>query len=596
MNQAVQEATGAERVLWNLGDLYRGSDDPAIARDLEKANAEADRFAERYRGRVASLSAAELAAALGEAEALNDLTGRLGSFASLQWATDTGNATYGALLQRIREASSLLHQKTLFFELEWANIPDEHAEITADPQLARWRHYLENALRIRPHLLSEPEEKILAEKAVTGEQAWTRYYGEVLSAQLYDLGGQKVPQGMILKQLYLPDRDLRKRAADSFTVGLRDTLKMATFVFNTILAEKASDDRLRKYPTWISSRNLDNEASDEMVEALIAAVTSRYDIVARYYRIKRQLLGYDELYEYDRYTPLTQAETRYPWDEARGIVLDAYRVFHPRMAEIAGEFFDRQWIHAPALPGKRGGAFASPTVPSAHPYVLLNYTATSRDVMTLAHELGHGVHMYLSRPRGIFEAYTPLTTAEMASVFGEMLVFNDLMNREPDRAARIAMLASKIEDTFATVFRQISMNRFENVIHTSRRNEGELPVERFGELWMDTQRAMFGDSVKLRDEYSLWWSYIPHFINTPGYVYAYAFGELLVLALFNLYRREGASFAPKYLDVLAAGGSDKPENILAKVGVDLIDPQFWHEGLTTIDGMVTQLEDLVAGR
>ncbi len=595
MTQAVQEATGAESVVWDLSDLYKGIDDLAINRDLEQANTLADRFAERYRGRVAALNVQELADALREAEAFNDLAGRLGSFASLQWTTDTGNPAYGALLQRIREASSLLHQKTLFFDLEWANVSDERARIAADPSLARWRHYLESSRRFRPHLLTEPEERILSEKAVTGVQAWNRYFGEVLSAQRYDMDGQKVPQDVILRRLYVPDRDMRKRAADSVTVGLRDLLKTTTYVFNTILAETASDDRLRKYPTWISSRNLDNEASDEMVQALINAVTSRYDIVARYYTIKRQLLGYESLYDYDRYAPLAQEETRYVWDEARGIVLNAYQAFHPRMSEIAGEFFDKRWIHAPALPGKRGGAFASPTVPSVHPYVLVNFTATAKDVMTLAHELGHGVHMYLSRPQGIFEAYTPLTTAEMASVFGEMLVFNDLMNRETDRAVKMSMLASKIEDTFATVFRQISMNRFEDAMHTARRSEGELSPERFSELWMETQRAMFGDSVNLRDEYSIWWSYIPHFLNTPGYVYAYAFGELLVLALFNKYRREGPSFAPKYLEVLSAGGSDKPENILAKVDVDLTDPSFWHQGLATIDEMVTQLEGLVAG-
>jgi oligoendopeptidase F len=594
MTDVAQETTGAEQVIWDLTDLYAGVDDPAITRDLEKANALADRFAERYRGRVASLSAAELAQALYDAEELQELIGRLGTFASLQWATDTNNAAYGALLQRIQEAGSQLHQKTLFFDLEWANIPDERTQITADPALARWRHYLENALRTRPHLLTEPEEKILSEKAVTGVQAWNRYFGESLSAQRYDFDGKKVPQDVVLRALYLPDRETRRRAADAMTAGLRETLRMSTFVFNTILADKASNDRLRKYPTWISSRNLDNETSDETVQALIDAVTSRYDIVSRYYQIKRKLLGYDTLYDYDRYAPLASATSRYQWDEARDIVLNAYRAFHPRMAEIAGEFFDKRWIHAPAMPGKRSGAFASPNVPSSHPYVLVNYTGINRDVTTLAHELGHGVHMYLSRPKGALEAYTPLTTAEMASVFGEMLVFTDLMNREKDPAVQLSMLASKIEDTFATVFRQISMNRFEDAIHTARRTEGELSSERFAELWMKTQRAMFGDSVTLRDDYGLWWSYIPHFVNTPGYVYAYAFGELLVLALFNKYRQEGSSFAPKYLDVLAAGGSDKPENIMAKVGVDLTDPHFWQQGLATIDEMVNQLEDLVA--
>ncbi len=397
----------------------------------------------------------------------------------------------------------------------------------------------------------------------------------------------------MLRRLYAGERDLRKTAADSLTMGLRDMLPTTTFIFNTILAEKASDDRLRKFPTWISARNLDNEASDATVEALVTAVTSRYDIVARYYNIKRQLLGFDELYDYDRYAPLEEVETHYHWNEARDIVLSAYRAFHPRMAEIAGMFFEKSWIHAPALPGKRGGAFASPTITTAHPYVLVNFTGVDRDVMTLAHELGHGIHMYLSQPKGELEAGTPLTTAEMASVFGEQLVFEDLMQRESDPAVRRSMLARKIEDNFATIFRQVSMNRFEDSMHTARREEGELSSERLSELWLKTQRDMFQGSVTMREDYGLWWSYIPHFINTPGYVYAYAFGNLLVLALFNRYREEGSAFAPKYVEVLSSGGSDRPEAILSKAGVDLTDPDFWQQGLKTLDGMVTQLEALI---
>jgi oligoendopeptidase F len=590
---AVQTATGAEEVVWNLGDLFAGVDDPAIESTLAEVNAKADRFAEQYRGRVATLDGEELVDALYEAEQFTDIAYRLFSFAQLGWAADTTNPANGALLQKIREASSQIQQKTLFFELEWANVSDDQAKLADNQMLARWQHYLHKQRRMRPYLLSEPEEKILAEKSVNGIQAWTRFFNELMSASRYELDGEQLPQDVVLRKLYTPEREVRKRAAAAITAGLRDNLKTTTYVFNTVLAEKASDDRLRKYPTWISSRNLDNEASDETVEALVQAVTSRYDIVARYYDIKRRLLGLDELYEYDRYAPLAQAETFYTWDEARDMVLNAFNIFHPRVAEIAKEFFDKDWIHAPARPGKRGGAFASPGAPSAHPYVLVNYTGIGRDVTTLAHELGHGVHMYLSRPKGVFEAYPPLTTSEMASVFGEMLVFTDLMNRETDRSVQLAMLASKIEDTFATVFRQTSMNRFENAIHTARRAEGELTSERFSQLWLETQRAMFNKSVTLTDDYGIWWSYIPHFLNTPGYVYAYAFGELLVLALFNIYKQEGAPFAPKYLDVLSAGGADTPENILAKVGVDLTDPKFWHQGLNTIDEMVTQLEGLV---
>jgi len=596
MAEMVQEATGAENVLWDLSELYKGIDDPAIERDLKDVLATADQFAERYRGKVASLSATELAEAQTATEALSEQFGRLINYASLQWNTDTGNAAFGALLQRMREAGSQFQQKLLFFDLEWAHIPEDHVKIVDDPALARWRHYLLKALDMRPHLLSEPEEKILAEKAVTGSGAWARYYGEVLGAARYDLDGQQVPQEIVLNKLYSGDRDLRRRAADALTEGLRRMLPTTTYIFNTSLADKASDDRLRNFPTWISSRNLDNEASDETVDALVKAVTSRYDIVARYYKIKRQLLGLDELYDYDRYAPLETRETRYQWSQAREIVLNAYNAFHPQMAEIAGQFFDKKWIHAPAVPGKRGGAFAAPTIPSLHPYVFLNYTGSDKDVMTLAHELGHGIHMYLSRPKGALEAGTPLTTAEMASVFGEMLVFNDLMQREPDPAVRLSMLARKLEDSFATIFRQISMNRFEDAIHTARRSEGELSRERYSELWLKTQRDMFQDSVTMRDDYGIWWSYVSHFINVPGYVYAYAFGNLLVLALFNKYQTEGASFAPKYLEVLSSGGADRPENILRKAGVDLTDPNFWQQGLTILDGMVNDLEALVKAR
>ena len=338
-----------------------------------------------------------------------------------------------------------------------------------------------------------------------------------------------------------------------------------------------------------------NEVDDKTVEALVAAVTARYDIVARYYRLKRRLLGLDELFEYDRYAPLPAADRHTPWEEARQIVLDAYGRFHPRIAEIAGWFFERRWIDAAVKPGKIGGAFSAGTVPSVHPYVLMNYEGRPRDVMTLAHELGHGVHQKLSGVQGVLQAHTPLTTAETASVFGEMLVFQSLMAAESDPKVRLAMLTGKIEDSFATAFRQISMNRFEHAIHTARRAEGELSTERFGELWRETQRAMFGDSVTLTQDYDLWWSYVPHFIGTPGYVYAYAFGELLVLALYARYQQDGAGFADKYVAMLSRGGSDWPHAIVEPLGVDLTDPGFWGNGLRILEELVVEAERLAGG-
>lgn len=593
--QTTQERTGAEEVRWDLSDLYNGVDDPQIERDIAQTTARADAFAATYRGRVLSLDAEALYQAIAEYEAIVEAANRLGAFAHLIWTTDAANSRYGALLQRLTEWEAQLQQTLVFFELEWTNAPDDFAAaMLAHPALTHYRHWLEVTRRYQPHRLTEPEEKILAEKSVTGRSAWARFFSELMGNTRYPFDGEELTQAGILARLYNPDRTVRQRAAQAFTDVLRQQLPTLTYIFNTLAADKASDDRLRKFPSWISSRNLDNQVSDQVVEALIEAVTARYDIVARYYHLKRRLLGLDRLYDYDRYAPLPAAEGHYRWEQARDMVLEAYGKFHPQMAEIAGQFFARSWIDAPPYPGKRSGAYSASTVPSVHPYVFMNFTGSARDVMTLAHELGHGVHQYLSREQGMLQQHTPLTTAEMASTFGEMLVFSDFMARESDPAVRLAMLAHKIEDTFATVFRQISMNRFEHAMHTARRTEGELSSERLSQFWLETQQAMFGDSVELTDNYAIWWSYVPHFLQVPGYVYAYAFGELLVLALFARYRQEGDSFAPRYLQVLRAGGSDWPEAILAPLGVDLTAPDFWQEGLREIESLVAQAEALVA--
>lgn len=585
--------TGAEDVAWNLGDLYAGMDDPQLDADLDTCDAEAAALSADYRGRIATLSAAELAALLTRYEALVERIGKVGAYAGLNWTQNTEDPARGALMQRITERSSLLTQEVVFLELELAAAPDETAAAwLADPALARWQHWLELVRLVRPHLLSEPEERLLTEKSVTGSAAWVRYFDEVQGAARYALDGATLTLDQTLSKLYDGDRELRRRAAAAVTAGLRVNQRTNTYIFNTLLADKASDDRLRSYPTWISARNLGNQVDDRTVEALVEAVTSRYDIVARYYRLKRRLLGLDELFDYDRYAPLPAADRFYSWPQAQQIVLDAYDRFHPRMAEVAGWFFEGRWIDAPPRPGKMGGAFSSSTVPSVHPYILLNYEAKPRDVMTLAHELGHGVHQKLAGVQGILQADTPLTTAETASVFGEMLVFQDLMARESDPATRLAMLTGKIEDSFATAFRQISMNRFEHAMHTARREEGELTTERFGQLWLATQRAMFGDSVTMTEDYGLWWSYVPHFLSTPGYVYAYAFGELLVLALYARYQQDSADFPERYLAMLTAGGSQWPHELVKPLGVDLTYPGFWSNGLGILEGLVAEAEQL----
>lgn len=586
-------STGAESVRWDLTDLY--ADRSALEDDLQTAAEEAEDFAETYRGRVDALAPEALAEALAAYEALSDRAGRAFTYAYLHWATDTNDTDRGALLQQVREQYNQINQQLIFFELEWANVDADRAQQLMEHEaLADYRHYLELEQLRKDHLLSEPEEKILSEKSVTGRSAWNRFFDETMGAARFELDGETMTQQQILSKLYEPDRDLRRRAALAFTDGLQGNLRELTFVFNTVLADKASDDRLRDYDHWLASRNLDNEVDDDTVDALIEAVTSRYDLVARFYRLKKKLLGLDELYDYDRYAPIGEADTRYEWSTAQDLVLTAYGDFHRQMAEVAEQFFTDNWIDAALADGKRSGAFSHGAVPSAHPYVLLNYTGKTRDVQTLAHELGHGVHQYLAREQGPLQAGTPLTTAEMASVFGEMLVFQRLMRHEDDPKNKLAMLVSKIDDTLATVFRQIAMNRFEDRIHTARRQEGELSPDRFSALWIETQEKMFEDSVTLGEHYRHWWSYIPHFIHSPGYVYAYAFGELLVLALYARYREAGDAFADQYVDLLSAGGSDWPHELVGELGIDLTDLTFWTQGLGAIEDLIEQAEELAS--
>ena len=586
-------STGAESVRWDLTDLY--ADRSALEDDLQTAAEEAEDFAETYRGRVDALAPEALAEALAAYEALSDRAGRAFTYAYLHWATDTNDTDRGALLQQVREQYNQINQQLIFFELEWANVDADRAQQLMEHEaLADYRHYLELEQLRKDHLLSEPEEKILSEKSVTGRSAWNRFFDETMGAARFELDGETMTQQQILSKLYEPDRDLRRRAALAFTDGLQGNQRELTFVFNTVLADKASDDRLRDYDHWLASRNLDNEVDDDTVDALIEAVTSRYDLVARFYRLKKKLLGLDELYDYDRYAPIGEADTRYDWSTAQDLVLTAYGDFHRQMAEVAEQFFTDNWIDAALADGKRSGAFSHGAVPSAHPYVLLNYTGKTRDVQTLAHELGHGVHQYLAREQGPLQAGTPLTTAEMASVFGEMLVFQRLMRHEDDPKNKLAMLVSKIDDTLATVFRQIAMNRFEDRIHTARRQEGELPPDRFSALWIETQEKMFEDSVTLGEHYRHWWSYIPHFIHSPGYVYAYAFGELLVLALYARYREAGDAFADQYVDLLSAGGSDWPHELVGELGIDLTDLTFWTQGLGAIEDLIEQAEELAS--
>jgi oligoendopeptidase F len=594
--QANQQVTGAENIIWDLSVFYDGPDDPRITAQADEAQKLAETFAAEFKGRVGELDAEELRDACEKIEAIDDLRYRVYSYAALNYTTNTADAKTGAAFQKAQELLAAVGQQIVFFQLEWNMVPDDKAsEVLASPVLDKYRFQLESARRFLPHQLTEAEEQILMDKGVTGASAWRRLFSQIISALRLEFDGQQVNLTKVLTKMYDPDRAVRQRAADAISAAIKSRAMELSFIFNVLAADKASDDRRRSYPAWISERNLDNLAPDPVVEALIETVTGSYELVARHYRLKRVLLGVDELYDYDRYAPLpiSESDRLYTWDEARDIVLKAFGQFSPTIADAARVFFENNWIHAPVQPDKRGGAYANPTVPSAHPFVFVNFEGKASNVSTLAHELGHGMHMYLSgNAHGFQGLYTPLTTAEMASTFAEMLVFEDLMKAEPDAKARLAMLAHKVEDSFATIFRQVSMNRFEHAMHTARRSEGELPTERLNELWISTQRAMFGDSVTLRDDYSAWWSYVPHFLEVPGYVYAYAFGELLVLALYNLYKERGADFVPQYVEVLTAGGSDYPDRILAKVGIDLNDPGFWKHGIQALAALVEEEERL----
>ena len=583
---------GTEEILWDLGDLYQGIDDSGIHDDMEKCKKSALEIADKYSGKIAELTAEELFAAVSEYEGLTIILGRLGAFAQLHFSTHVNDPKAGAFLQRVNEFFSMVNKDVVFFDIEWANVPDEKADdLLADPILEHYRHYLQAARRYKPHLLSQVEEQLIIEISPVGRSSWINLFEKVLAAQRF---GKKVrTQEEVLTDLYSPDRKVRKSAAKDLTDGLRSQSIVLTHTFNTVLGDKMIGDRLRDYHNWIRSMNLANELDDDTVDSLIASATDRYDIVQRYYGLKRRLLGLEELFDYDRYAPLPYLSQRVvEWEKGKEIVLDAFGKFSPRMASVANLFFDKQWIHAPVIPGKTGGAFAHPVVPQVHPYVLVNFTGNLRDVETVAHELGHGVHQILAGKQGYLNSHTPLVLAETASVFCEMLVFKDLMRNLERPEEKLWLAATKIESIFATVFRQIAMNRFENEVHNKRRSKGELSPDEFSNIWVKTQEEMFGNSVTLTDDYGIWWSYIGHFIHTPGYVYAYAFGELLVLSLYSMYEKGKMDFIPRYLELLAAGGSDTPYVLLESFGIDLHDPGFWHQGLNVIDDMVKEIEEL----
>jgi len=582
---------------WDLGPLVDGQGRAGAERMLEEGKERAAKFQTQYAGKVAELDPAALETAMGELEEINELIGRAGSYASLEFSTDTADPARGALLQLVQERATEIETLLLFFELEWAAVDDEEADrLLASYKLDRYRHHLRSVRRYRPHLLSESEEKILAEKSISSQAAWGRLFGELVAALRVDFDEKELTLEVALSRLQSPDREVRRTAADAVSTALEPGLRTRGFIYNTLVFDKSVEDRLRNYPHWLASRNLANEASDESVMALIKAVRGRFDIPQRWYRLKAKLLGVDRLADYDRSAPVLAEDIVYSWGEARDLVLDTYQSFSPVAGELTRQFFDDRWIDAPVRPHKRGGAFCAYTVPSVHPYVLLNFTATRRDVLTMAHELGHGLHASLARGQGVFHQSTPLTLAETASVFGEELVFGRMLAEVSDDERRLGLLAERVDGAIATVFRQMAMNRFEHLVHTRRRSEGELSADRINETWVETQAELFGDSVEITGGYRMWWSYVPHFMNTPGYVYAYAYGLLLALSVYSRYLEEGDPFVPRYIELLSAGGSRSPEQLAEIVGIDLTDPGFWDAGLALVEKQLSEAEELAAKR
>jgi oligoendopeptidase F len=580
---------------WNLADLYSGVDAPEVQADLAKADADARAFEERYKGRLGELAASgELISAIKDFEAFDDLTGRIASFASLINAQNTidpvGSKFYGDVREKLNDVWSHL----LFFSLELNRLDDSVLEAAmADPALNHYRPFLEDVRKERPHQLEDRVEQLFHEKSVTGASAWNRLYDETLATLRFDVDGEKLALEATLNMLSDPDTAVREKGAHALAKTFKENVRTFALVTNVLAKDKEISDRWRHFEDVADARHLSNRVEREVVDALVSAVHAAYPRLShRYYKLKAKWFGVDTLNFWDRNAPLPTAPTRViPWDEARETVLGAYGGFAPEMADIARRFFDERWIDAPSRPGKAPGAFAHPTVPSAHPYVLLNYLGRPRDVMTLAHELGHGVHQVLAAPNGALMAPTPLTLAETASVFGEMLTFRALLKQTTEPAQRKAMLASKVEDMLNTVVRQIAFYTFERRVHEERR-KGELTSDKINEIWLGVQTESLGPAIKLNEGYEVFWTYIPHFIHSPFYVYAYAFGDCLVNSLYAVYEGAADGFAERYFKLLSAGGTKHHSELLAPFGLDASDPAFWQTGLGLIEQMIAELETL----
>jgi oligoendopeptidase F len=582
---------------WNLADLYSGAEAPELKTDLTTAERAADAMQERYAGRLASLldggkGGYVLAQSVREFEQLNDLLGRIVSYASLLYAADTSDPKRQKFFGDIQEKITAISSKLLFFPLEFNRLDDKALETAMEhSELGHYRPWIEDLRKEKPYQLEDKLEQLFHEKAVTARGAWDRLFSETMTSLRFDVSGEKLSLEPTLNRLLDADEKKRRKAAEALATTFKENIRLFTLITNTLAKDKEISDRWRGFADVADSRHLNNRVEREVVDALVAAVREAYPRLShRYYAMKARWLGKKSLAHWDRNAPLPEEPKQViGWDDARKTVLTAYGDFSPRMADIANRFFAERWIDAPVREGKSPGAFSHPTVPSAHPYILLNYQGKARDVMTLAHELGHGVHQVLANVQGPLMAPTPLTLAETASVFGEMLTFRALLDQAPSARERKALLAAKVEDMINTVVRQIAFYNFERKVHTARR-EGELTSDRLGEIWLEVQRESLGPAIELKPGYETFWCYIPHFIHSPFYVYAYAFGDCLVNSLYAVYERAEKGFADRYLDMLAAGGTKHHKELLAPFGLDASQPGFWAMGLKVIEGLIEELE------
>jgi oligoendopeptidase F len=583
---------------WDLRDFYRNLSDPHITRDWRHILRRAQQFEQTARSKITpSLTAETVLPLLQEYEAILQTMTKLELYAHLLFEMDSRHPPYGAFLQMTKKRGLTIYHHLVFFELKLAHLDKKQLErLARHPLLSSYAHWLQRQIVLAAHRLPEPQEKILADKSLTGRIAFIRLFNQEMAAKQFNLvvGRKKyvLTQAKTLDFLYSPRRPERRAAARAITQGLKEELPRLTYILNTLLEDKAITDQYRRYKFPEAEQHLANEVDSATVNLVTDLVARHYSLVQDFYHFKKKILGLSQLSDFDRYAPVVGSRRKTPFREARQIILKSFQQFSPAYAKAAQDFFDNSWIDAAPRPGKATGAFCAYVTPDLHPYVLMNYTGNIRSVMVLAHELGHGVNASLARHQNFLNFDWPLTIAETASIFGEMLVFDSLKNTVRSRQEKFALYIGKIEEIFSTIFRQTAMYRFEQDVHGTHQAQGELTAEQISHLWRKRQQEMFGRSVTLTKDYDVWWSYIPHFIHTPFYVYAYAFGELLTLALYAQYQREGSSFVPKYLELLKSGGSRSPQELLAPLGIDLNSRQFWQGGFKIIEQLVNEAKAL----